>query len=134
MSELNKFKVGDRVKVVSYPLDVFVGLTGTVIEITYDYVVRFDNRHDDGGIYFKEKELELLVEPKPEPENDVKKKIFTQREHLESLIKATANTYMDSQDPAHHTIAGMFEACLVRFDYLYNEIDRLNTKLKEREV
>jgi hypothetical protein len=133
MSEFNKFKVGNRVKVVSYPEDEFVGFTGTVIDITLYYVVRFDDRHD-GGMLFEADELELLVEPKLEPESDVKKKIFTQREHLESLIKATANTYMQSTDPAHFVVAGMFEACLTRFDFLYSEIDRLNKKLKEREV
>jgi len=131
MSKLNKFKVNDRVKVVSHPDDEVVGFIGTVIEITLYYVVRFDDRHD-GGLLFEADELELLVEPKPEPEDDMNKKIFTQREHLESLIKATANTYMESTDPAHFVVAGMFEACLTRFDFLYSEIDRLNKKLKEK--
>jgi len=131
MSELNKFKVGNRVKVVSRPEDEFAGLIGTVIGITCFYVVKLDDRHDD-GMPFDANELELLVEPKPEPEDDMNKKIFTQREHLESLIKATANTYMQSTDPAHFVVAGMFEACLTRFDFLYSEIDRLNKKLKEK--
>jgi len=131
MSKLNKFKVNDRVMVVSHPDDEVVGFIGTVIEITLYYVVRFDDRHD-GGLLFEADELELLVEPKPEPEDDMNKKIFTQREHLESLIKATANTYMESTDPAHFVVAGMFEACLTRFDFLYSEIDRLNKKLKEK--
>jgi hypothetical protein len=78
-----KFKVGDRVKVVYYPdcvnEDMPIGSPGTVVEISEFFIVRLDGRPDNN--YFKADELELLVEPKPEPENDMKKKIFTPREH-----------------------------------------------------
>lgn len=58
---------------------------------------------------------------------------FTTREHLEALIRATQGAYTASDDPAHHVVAGVFEACLVRFDFLYNQIDALKKENKQAD-
>lgn len=136
----DKFKVGDRVKVVSYPDDIkkVVGKKGTVIENGTLYlrvVVDEPNSNNETTFLFNESEIQLLDTSNSatlKPENQTNDKIFNSREHLESIIKATANTYMQSTDPAHFVVAGMFEACLTRFDFLYSEIDRLNKMLKEK--
>jgi hypothetical protein len=137
----DKFKVGDRVKVVSY-LDetkMVVGKEGTVVDnskrIFVYVVVDEPNSSNETTFLFDASEIELLDTSDSatlKPENQTNDKIFNSPEHLESLIKATANTYMQSTDPAHFVVAGMFEACLIRFDFLYSEIDRLNKKLKEK--
>jgi hypothetical protein len=136
----DEFKVGDRVKIVAYPDDIkmVVGKEGTVVEISRIYlrvVVDEPNSSNETTFLVDASEVELLDTSDSatlNPENQTNDKIFNSREHLESLIKATANTYMQSTDPAHFVVAGMFEACLIRFDFLYSEIDRLNKKLKEK--
>lgn len=57
------------------------------------------------------------------------KAIFTAREHLEAYIRAIQTVYEQSPHTSDLLVAGAFEACLERINFLHAQIDKLQTQL-----
>lgn len=53
-------------------------------------------------------------------------KIFSARQHLEAFITATQRVYELSSNTSDHMIAGLFNAIMERFNYLYGEIEAMD--------
>lgn len=61
----------------------------------------------------------------------MEKPIFTNRQHLEAWINGVMAAYTHSPDPAHTCVAGAFQACLDRMDFLYSKIEKLETEKEQ---
>lgn len=61
------------------------------------------------------------------------KPIFSARQHLDAVIEATKNVFLTSTDPSHLVVAGVFEACQMRMEFLYNRADSLEADLRRAQ-
>lgn len=61
------------------------------------------------------------------------KPVFTTRQHLEAYIRAIQTVFEQSSHTSDLLVAGAFEACLERINWLHARVDSLQTQISNSD-